>query len=87
MKNLEKHFRINAKFTVLQWDLYTHHPECDMVCDYLNAVLMDCVNEQRLDKNGTRDKMLAAMELFPNTGARDTEPRAFLAEVLRDIYG
>jgi hypothetical protein len=71
-----------------QWELYTRaysRTVIERVANILNRRLVLCFNSGN-SREQVEASMLALMEDFINYGASDTEPRAFIRQLLDSLY-
>jgi predicted TIM-barrel enzyme len=87
MRNLSitRVVRISARMTAEDWQLYTSKPGADRVAHALNALLEFHVADGKT-KDEIREVMLVVMRGLSDFGAYDTEPCAYLDQLLEEIF-
>lgn len=86
MSKLNMSARIQPVFTGDDWGLYTASMDCSEAVNALNFALMFSVNIGG-DREQVREHVDATMRQYDSFGSSDTEPRAFLEDVLDEIFG
>lgn len=83
---LVRSFKAKVNFTPEQWSLFTSTRDCSYAARELNNQLEQSLNTHH-ERREVELEMMNYMDRFSVYGASDTEPRAFLAEVLDHVFG
>ncbi len=86
MKNLKISKKIEATFTKDQWGLYDL-TGAENVAYVLNQKLQEAVNSDGSTADSVEAEMAKYCSIYSKFGSNDSEPRYFLNNVIKKIYG
>jgi len=78
--------RTSINLTGEQWDLFTHSMDTTKAAEALNNAVEENVNNG-LSREEVEVAVEKIMDQYAQYGARDTEPRAVLNQLLDELYG
>jgi len=82
---------IQIEFTESDWELYSDMSGAEIAADKINKQFRKLILEHSLiaphSVHAVYGKMMDVLDDYVEFGATDTEPRFWVREILRDIYG
>ena len=76
---------VEVKLTASDWELFTSKPGAEEAARHLNREFESLIR-QGFSKEEVDSKMNALMETYSHLGARDTEPRYVLKQLLLEAF-